>query len=171
MENIGEKIYKLRTEKGVSQESLAEELNVARFTVSRWETNTANPTTENIKNLCEFFGVASTYFFGDNEEITEAKADPAKQVKEIETVKKDKFKTLKILSIATGIVLLAFLVVVCGISAYITISPGAGGEWSEEIHIVNYEGIIILAVGAVAVAVFIILSILLFFKIKKKKRE
>lgn len=35
---IGEKIYKLRKNKGVSQETLAFDLNVSRQAVSKWET-------------------------------------------------------------------------------------------------------------------------------------
>ena len=70
MENIGEKIYSLRKEKGVSQEKLAEEVNVARQTVSKWERDIAQPTMENIKSLCVYFGADLNYFLSD-EEIAE----------------------------------------------------------------------------------------------------
>lgn len=36
--NIGDMILKLRKEKGLSQEEVAEKLNVTRQTVSKWET-------------------------------------------------------------------------------------------------------------------------------------
>lgn len=35
---LGEKICKLRTEEGLSQESLGESLGVSRQSVSKWET-------------------------------------------------------------------------------------------------------------------------------------
>lgn len=171
MENIGEKIFNLRKGKNVSQVKLAEKLNVARYTVSRWETNTAKPTAENIKNLCEFFGVASTYFF-DNVDETAAVKNDSVAAPVTETIKKEtKFKTLKLVSVVVGTVLLAFLVAACGIAAYVAISPGAGGEWGNEIHIVNYAGIIYLVVGTVAVAVLITSIVLLAIKIIKFRKS
>lgn len=172
MEKFGEKIYNLRKEKGVSQERLAQELSVARFTVSRWETNAVQPTTENIKSLCAFFGVESTYFLEEVKETAAVKAEQTEQTAVSATEnKKPDLRTLKTVCIVVGVVLLVFLAIVCGIAAYISISPGAGGEWGEDIHIVNYEGIIYLVVTAVAVAVLITLSVLLFFKIKKTKNN
>lgn len=35
---LGEKIYRLRAEKGLSQEALGEVLGVSRQSVSKWET-------------------------------------------------------------------------------------------------------------------------------------
>lgn len=37
--NFGETLFKLRKEKNLSQEDVAEKLNVTRQTVSKWETN------------------------------------------------------------------------------------------------------------------------------------
>ena len=36
--NLGERIYELRTKKGMSQGDLAEALEVARQSISKWET-------------------------------------------------------------------------------------------------------------------------------------
>ena len=44
-------IFKLRTEKGLSQEELAEKLFVTRQAVSRWETGETQPNTETLKLL------------------------------------------------------------------------------------------------------------------------
>lgn len=44
-------IYKLRTEKGLSQEELAEKVFVTRQAVSRWETGETVPNTETLKLL------------------------------------------------------------------------------------------------------------------------
>ncbi len=56
---IGEKIASLRTLQGLSQEQLAEELNVSRQAVSKWENNTAMPQTEKVLELCSFFSISS----------------------------------------------------------------------------------------------------------------
>lgn len=39
--SFGEKLTKLRKEKGMSQEDLANNLNVSRQAVSKWESNTS----------------------------------------------------------------------------------------------------------------------------------
>lgn len=41
--SIGEKIYSLRKSKNMSQEDLANVLNVSRQTVSKWETGLSFP--------------------------------------------------------------------------------------------------------------------------------
>ena len=47
--NIGEKLYELRKEKNLSQEEVAEKLNVSRQTVSKWETNQTTPDFDKIE--------------------------------------------------------------------------------------------------------------------------
>ena len=44
--NLGEKIYKLRKEKGLSQEALAEFVGTTRQAISKWENNQGYPETE-----------------------------------------------------------------------------------------------------------------------------
>ena len=48
---IEETLFQLRKEKGLSQEELAEKLNVSRQTISKWETGETLPDIENLKNL------------------------------------------------------------------------------------------------------------------------
>ena len=38
---LGEKIYKLRTKRSMTQEQLAEKIGVSRQSVSKWETDSA----------------------------------------------------------------------------------------------------------------------------------
>ena len=42
---IGEKLSKLRKENGISQEQLAEKLNISRQAISKWENNESLPDT------------------------------------------------------------------------------------------------------------------------------
>ena len=42
---IGEKLSKLRKENGISQEELAEKLNISRQAISKWENNESLPDT------------------------------------------------------------------------------------------------------------------------------
>ena len=63
---FGEKILKLRKEKGLSQEDLALQITVSRQAVSRWEKEISTPDTENIIQLCRLFNVSSDYLLNDD---------------------------------------------------------------------------------------------------------
>ena len=55
---LGEKICTLRTGKGLSQEDLAQRLEVSRQSVSKWETGQSVPDLEKIIKLADLFGVS-----------------------------------------------------------------------------------------------------------------
>ena len=57
--NLGEKILKLRKEKGLSQEALAEQLGTTRQAVSKWENNQGYPETEKLLQLSNVFEVST----------------------------------------------------------------------------------------------------------------
>ena len=63
--NINEKIYTLRKERGLSQEELANELNVSRQTVSKWELGESTPDFDKIVPLCELFGISTEELLRD----------------------------------------------------------------------------------------------------------
>ena len=56
--SLGERIYKLRTEKELSQGDLAEALEVSRQSISKWETNGSVPELDKLVKLSEVFGVS-----------------------------------------------------------------------------------------------------------------
>lgn len=55
---LGERIKALRLEKGLSQEVLAEQLEVTRQAVAKWEGGQSRPSTANLLALCGVFGVS-----------------------------------------------------------------------------------------------------------------
>lgn len=55
--NFYEKLYELRKAAGMTQNDLAEKLNVSRQAVSRWEMGTAMPDVENLITISDLFGV------------------------------------------------------------------------------------------------------------------
>lgn len=57
--DIGEKLFELRKGKGLSQEEVAEKLNVTRQTVSKWETNQSTPDFDKIIPICELYGITT----------------------------------------------------------------------------------------------------------------
>ena len=55
---LAEKILSLRTERGMSQDDLAEKLEVSRQSVSKWETAQSTPDLDKIIKLADLFGVS-----------------------------------------------------------------------------------------------------------------
>lgn len=56
--DYGEKLYKLRKQKSLTQETVANELNVSRQSVSLWETNQSSPSIENLIALANLYQVS-----------------------------------------------------------------------------------------------------------------
>lgn len=54
---LGEIIYKLRTEKGLSQGNLADMLEVSRQSISKWENNSAVPELDKLMKLSDIFDI------------------------------------------------------------------------------------------------------------------
>ena len=65
---LSEKLYKLRKNSGLSQEQLAEKLNVSRQAISKWESGTAVPESEKLVTISNYFGVSVDYLLKDEEE-------------------------------------------------------------------------------------------------------
>ncbi len=62
--SFGTTIKKLRRNKDMTQEELAEVLSISPQAVSRWETDSAMPDISLLPSLCNFFGVTSDYLLG-----------------------------------------------------------------------------------------------------------
>lgn len=65
---LADKILKLRKQAGLSQEELAERLNVSRQAISRWEVGSAMPDASNVQQLSKLFGVTADYLLNDDYE-------------------------------------------------------------------------------------------------------
>lgn len=75
---IGDRLLKLRRERNLSQEDLANDLDVSRQTVSKWETNQSIPDFNKIVRICEYFGITTDELLTGNKNILEAKAENVK---------------------------------------------------------------------------------------------
>ena len=73
--STGEKIYELRKKKNMSQEELAQVLNVSRQTISKWETGESNPDFDKIVPLCNFFEISTDEFLRGSNPILEEKIE------------------------------------------------------------------------------------------------
>jgi len=63
---FSEKLYKLRKNSGLSQEQLAEQLNVSRQAISKWEQGTAVPESEKLITISNYFGVTVDYLLKED---------------------------------------------------------------------------------------------------------
>ncbi len=161
MESLGEKIYNLRTDSNLSQDSLAEKLRVSRQTVSRWETDSSKPTKVNIKGLCEVFGVDKNYF---SAYVESTATDDATAKSNSPSNKKS--------WILLAVVFSGFLIcciVACCVAGYASLKPSyINGLNNAVAGRFRYIGIACIVVGALAL---ITLIVLLIFVIKNKKKR
>ena len=84
---LSEKLVSLRKKNGLSQEELAERLDVSRQAISRWEGGAALPDASNILRLSKIFGVSTDYLLNDEYEsdndlpkVKEVKKDGLHQI-------------------------------------------------------------------------------------------
>ena len=65
MMKLAGKLFELRKEKGWSQEKLAEQINVSRQSISKWESGQVLPEIEKIIELSKIFLVTTDYLLLD----------------------------------------------------------------------------------------------------------
>ena len=70
---FSKKLYKLRKEKGLSQEELANKLNVSRQTISKWEVGETTPELEKLVDLSNVFSISLDELVLDKEESEKTK--------------------------------------------------------------------------------------------------
>ena len=138
--SLSENLQNLRKIKNMSQEELAERLDVSRQAVSKWESGNGYPETEKIISICEIF---------------DCSMDDLVKGKISEDVKKEKndydsimTKTAKGIALGISIILLA-------VSIMLTILGFAPNEQAEDQYALI--GVVVVLVGVIfAVPLFII---------------
>ena len=65
---FGEKLIKLRKQKGMSQEQLGMQLGITRQSVSKWESGSTLPELSKLIAISEIFGVSVDYLVKDEME-------------------------------------------------------------------------------------------------------
>ena len=64
MKIFAERLLELRKEKGLSQATLAKQLQVCYAVICYWETDRSEPTAPNLVKLADFFDVSTDYLLG-----------------------------------------------------------------------------------------------------------
>ena len=145
---VGQFITRKRKEKNLTQEQLAERLNVSNKTISKWECGKCLPDYSLVEPLCNELGISISELFDgkdcekntswvENEKII-------KLVKDMQQLKKDKDNRRLFIS---AIVLIAFGVVLCLLS---TIFDGSNAQDFISGFLVG------IAIGLFLISVFIL---------------
>ncbi len=79
---FGEKLQMLRKARGWSQEELAQQINVSRQALSKWESGASIADTENVIALSRLFGVSTDYLLLCESEAASAPAAVTTPTKE-----------------------------------------------------------------------------------------
>ena len=67
--NLPERLAFLRKEKGLSQQELADEMNVSRQAVSKWESGNVMPSLDNLIYLSKLYGVTIDSLVDDSQDL------------------------------------------------------------------------------------------------------
>ena len=79
---IANRLVKLRKEKGLSQEELADALGISRQAVSKWERAEASPDTDNLICLAKLYNVSLDKILDTDETIEELKEEQKEKAAE-----------------------------------------------------------------------------------------
>ncbi len=103
---LGEKIYKLRNERNMTQEQLAEKLGVTRQSISKWEGNLVKPEIEKLKAMAKLFEVSLDDLISD--EAAEAKPAKTGRLERDVTI----YKFVSIITAGICLVMIAVMIAV-----------------------------------------------------------
>lgn len=108
--NLNEKIIYARKKKGMSQLDLADQLQVSRQAISKWETGEANPEITNLKSLANVLEVSVDWLLGDEEPVENQPVETKKSSHFLERYAwiipsiVSAFSIIKLLFIATALI-------------------------------------------------------------------
>lgn len=134
---LADKLVYLRKKQGLSQLKLAEMMNVSRQAISRWETDIAVPSAENLKYLGNLYNVSLDYLFNNDvdemEENEKAPEEIAEGIAEISNNGKKHSKKRK----TKWVIILCF--VLLAVAIYIFVRVGAGSKTTRIKELPNEE--------------------------------
>jgi transcriptional regulator with XRE-family HTH domain len=138
--SLSENLQNLRKIKNMSQEELAEKLNVSRQAVSKWESGNGYPETEKIITICDIFDCSM-------DELVKGKIS--------EDIKSEKNNYDLIMTKTSKGIAIGVALILIGVSIMLTILGLAPNEQAEDQY--SLIGVIAILIGVVfAVPLFII---------------
>ena len=120
LRKIGKFIAKSRTEKGYTQESLAEALDISNRAISKWERGLCLPDSAHMVELCKLLDISiNDLFNGERIDMKNSKEITEKNLLELMKAKEEKDKQLLGLEWVLGgiavVTLLSFVIIAAAI--------------------------------------------------------
>lgn len=109
--SLAEKLVTLRKQKGLTQMELAEQLNVSRQAISRWEVGAAVPSTDNLRFLGDLYGVPIDDLLNDDAEDI-SKAHEVAEMEQGNLGSREKYKGV----VLWTLIVVIFITVVTGVT-------------------------------------------------------
>lgn len=157
--DLGQRLKQLRTEKHLSQETVAFELNVSRQAVAKWENNASKPSTANLMAICDLYGISLDELISNkSDELSPEQTEP----------NKSKGKTAIVILSVVGGMLLILSVILTVWTKRMSVPDNIIGYADAPTAIFVASSPWYLYVLYVLVGILILTIITLLLKLKKK---
>lgn len=157
--DLGQRLKQFRTEKHLSQETVAFELNVSRQAVAKWENNASKPSTANLMAICDLYGISLDELISNkSDELSAEQTEP----------NKSKVKTAIVILSVVGVILLILSVILTVWAKRMSVPDNIIGYADAPTAIFATSSLWFLYVLYMLVGIHILTIITLLLKIKKK---
>ena len=173
MSTLGQKLYKLRVIRGLTQDKFADLVGVSRQTIYKWEYDVIHPSSENIAKLAEVLQIDNkallVYLYDENAQDgividTKEKANTDKQSSKSNKIYNWFAKHGICLSIIWGIVCIVLLCVTVFVG--ITSQSGERYDMIEYNYLLDSNVFIVLLIVTVMLSIFE--SVMIAFTVRGK---
>ena len=153
--SFGSNLQTLRKQHGLTQEDLADALNVSRQTVSKWEQDICYPETEKIVAICKRYSVSmDQLMFGELDRLDCSEADHEERAPRLSREEQEKYERHMngfSIAIAAGVAL-----VLLGVAVLLFLQSFKPDLSSENVSSYDTAGVAALLIAvAAAAAVFV----------------
>jgi len=123
---FGERLYELRNKNNLSQEELAEVLDVSRQSISKWENDKAYPEMTRLLFMSDYFDVSLDYLMrGIDKEDNEGKVTEKYKTKNILLVWNDFLSNLS--KKQKALFMLLYILIICALVSFVVSVIYCGG--------------------------------------------
>lgn len=129
---LHDNIKRLRQQKGMTQEILAEKLHIVRQTVSKWEKGLSVPDSEMLVRLAEVFEVSVSELLGETSDFVPEKDSVAEQLALINEQLIIKNRRARRIWKVILVIFIAINLFIGGLLLLFTVDPESGTEEISE---------------------------------------
>lgn len=161
---FGKRLVELREKRNLSQEELADELNISRQTVSDWENDKVSIDVDKAAEICLFFGVDMNYLIeGENAGTSELAEQDANRKNQCSQSTTKIWRSSIIISVILFAIFTVFETVICVLHGDISNET----NWTTQ-KLLFLGAIIFGGLAMLMSVVMLILSVVIYCKCKQK---